>query len=430
MSEDTKLRLNSGKAAAAATGLPSELFDTASLGLFFGMSQLMDCAEHRAAELQCCLASVIDEPNEVMSWFPVVLRSDQMIPLESCSPCEEACGETGGFVHEIDSNVEGFCFIQNRITGASVTESVDCQLIRTGSRKFLRFMFNPFADSEDIWAPAEVSEFGVTHKRIYLWMYKAEFTTSYVRQYLAPLSGLPPSIHPDIHAAVLDLKIAPSDFQLRRLIGLISNSPVADADGTVEDVYTPADRTRIVVVDGRVYRGNVTVNPVVEVGQRVVAGDKLFDGFEYTDLSCEELDWDNVLYVPGSLFGLTDIPSIRLSINPVAVVLESVSRITFDVGPNSAAYWDYVYGRSDELVEDTLARLRGLSSVVPFEFFKQYKLNYGGIAVRLSGWLIGDNVAVVRALRKYMPPHRTLLLSILEPIPNQLLPADTPCCVI
>lgn len=425
---DVKRR--NGQAALAASGLPPELFDATAVGYFQGLAKLYTTVDMRAEELSQCLSDEIMYNHRRIAWMPLLLRSDQLRPLDACSPCEELCEVTGGFVYEIDGSIEDILVIQNRISECSASISLDFELITSGQRKFLRFFHNPFEAPTGTWAITENSSFGRVYRNLQAWMYCVMQRTDYVRRYLAPLTQASATLPSAIHAQLLQLRAAPNMLKFRTLLGQISASPVAQAAGVVTDVHVDASRGALVTVDDQLYRSDPAVTPVVAVGDTVVAGDRLFDGFEIAELGYEQVTWDTELRVSGELFGSADIPYIALSMTDVPVVIETPTRAVFNVGPHTNLYWDHVYGLSDAIAEETYSLISGRSAINPYAFFVEQRLNRGFVAVRLRGELIRNFTDVVRILHKCLPPGRALLLQVIGDIPAALLRATPPCCVI
>jgi hypothetical protein len=352
-----------------------------------------------------------------------------LVPLDHCSPCEEFCGITGGFVHELPSDIEDITILQNRITEHSADLVLDFELITSGQRKFLRLFRDPFNDTSE-WAVVEKAEYGVSFRELHVWGYSVLMQENYARRYLSPITQLAGDSSIELHNAVLSIRSRPSMAAFMHLLGVISQSPVADVAGTVTDTFTDSVRGSIVVISDRTYRSASGVLPIVVVGDSVVAGDRLFDGFEIAELGHQYVTWDTELRLPGELFNLANVPYLSLSLLDVPVTVSGVNRRVFDVGPSTGDYWDYVYSRDADLVLQTQQLLGGRASINPYAFFVEQRLRNGFVAVRLRGELITDSVDAVRILHKCLPPTRTLLLQIIGDVPAALQKSPPPCCVI
>lgn len=424
----TELQLQSGVVAAQSTGVDPGSLDSGTLGLLRGLSQAYVDGTLRYQELLAALSERVDSDIIRRQWLPLEIDSRYLQPAEACQACPAACEAAYGYVHPAPETLIGFSVIQNTILKPERAEIAEVMLLPGYRSPYLHFAHNPLLDTA--WLSTTRTQGGKDYRVLLIWLHLAEFTGDYVRRYISPLTQLPASVPATIHQQSLRIRSEPSVFNFLKLLGQISQSPVAEEDAVVTDVrpregnYGP-----LVVTTTQTYRASHFCQPIVSTSQRIVAGDRLFDGFEIAELGRHRPGWTPFLRVPGSYLNATDVPFLDLSYDD-QVVTVTTSRATFPVGEHSDAYWDYVYGRSADLSAQAYSAVVGRAAINPFEFFRDKKLGYGGIAVRLRGELIEQSADVVRVLHKYLPPHRSLILEIAEPVPKALQDKPPPCCVL
>lgn len=419
--------LQSGKSAAAFSGLYSDDVDAGTRGFHVGLSQLFANSYWRAQELDSALSFNLRNDDQCVQWLPCLLTEDQMLPVDACTHCPEACEFGAGWLHPAPATLTSCASIQSDILSAVRCETDSVKVLRANGQSFFHFAHNPFDDTG--WYVRVSRVTGREVRKIDAWLYLPKLDAQYSRRFLSPITGLSNVPVPVQHAA-MQCRIDPSNLNFRVLLGAITGSPVSVHHDTVLDVLPAMDgRSACVITQIGTYHGGSGVSPLVTPQQTLQPGDLLFDGFSIAELAYETPTWTNALRVPGVYLG-NAVPHIDLSFAPTSVVIESSTRATFSVGTHSVAYWDYAYGQSDELSEALFESLAGRSSVSPFQFFQEHSLRYGSVAVLLRGDLISDAVSAVRRLREFLPAYRALFLDISDPIPDSLLGNPPPCCAI
>lgn len=421
--------LYSGVSASSATGLPIEFRDPGLFGFHVGLSQLLYSAELRRQELNNCLAGRYLYSGRREQWWSLELRRDLMLPPNACSVCPDACAGSYGFLHPAPDGLTDCAVVQSSVIAPDVTMDACVNVIYDAEGgSFFHFAVDPFT----LPFPTRDKKInGNTTQVIDAWMHLAVFESQYTRRYLSPLSGLNQTVPDAVHEAFMHCLSVPSILSFLQLVGEITQSPVCTKPAVVTDLLLADDyRSSTVVTTDGTYSAGRFVVPVVSVGQAVIPGDQLFDGFYLSELSHQRPTWTDQLRIPGTVLSIPGVDYLDLAMDEVPVVVESSTRVTFDVGDHSDAYWDYLYSRDQSLTTSLRGSLIGMSSVSPYEFFRAQRLLYGVVALQLRGETMEETASVVPLLRQLLPPQRMLLLTITGQVPPVLQDRLSPCCII
>jgi hypothetical protein len=421
-----QLDLSTGLESRRATGLPKAFLDRGTYGIHVGMSQLLYSLQLRNKELADCLAARITSDDKYYQWYPIDLYSDQMLAADNCAICPDGCDDAFGYFHPAPVDLTGFTVLQSSVVSPEFSWSNEVQIVTHKSQRFFQFALNPFSFENVPFSVVRKS--GKEIKVLRLWAYLARFDADYTSKYLSPLTGLPSSVPADVHIKLLECKKIPSILNFKKLLGAMTGSPVSEGYGQVEVVLQAGEfRTFTVLNAGKAYHAGKFVIPTVSAGSYVIPGDNLFDGFELAELSHETPSFESDVIIPGEYLQIPGVDKLVLSNDNVEITYQD-SNPRFDLGPDSDAYWDFVYTRNPAFTAKVKEIISNKYSVVPFELFREHYLRYGAVYLRLRGETLEHTAQAVPILKYLLPPNRLLLLTITGEVPTYLRDKLPSCC--
>jgi len=329
----------------------------------------------------------------------------------------------------------------NRMTEPSVTLIQGIDFILTPGALTLRTdpFLNPNIPTTPIWANGQIVD-----QQADLWLFRPQFDQQTVYEQFGYLLRLRTKESSEEYRqlvnSLLDAIVGgTTENRIRLALSAITGTPLTrEAQETVEDVFLDNDGL-VVVTDQHAYRFPAEANPVVAIGDVVLAGDPLTDAVTFYEFNRGQTP--DAVQVPALALGrgvlaagyYSDLVFPNKTV-PWVITTDPAgqTRMSFEIGgfpTDVTQFWDSVHEagvasgrtlanlldtRTNKVGEPTAATLP--ATVNPLQFLCQNLLRDNAFLVRVRPEALGANAVgleYLRVLRKIIPPQ-TLMFVLVE----------------
>lgn len=252
---------------------------------------------------------------------------------------------SAGLVHRLDADLVSLPLLTDYIQNPTITLIEGLDYFIEDSRLILRV--DPFKLIDTI-EPIFDEAGNEIDQSVTLWAHNARRDSHLLEDCWGALLGLaaPSSAtYRELLCIVYDAIIGgTTELQLRRILGLLYGGLVCRSDETVETVASDADG-EFVVTDKHVYRGTGDAKTIVTVGDKLVAGDGLFDTVQFYNGQLPATAHE--LPIPAAMLDPA-IGSELVFPNKEVSIVQTDGRDTFEIkGQPSAVqcFWNILYNR-------------------------------------------------------------------------------------
>jgi hypothetical protein len=331
--------------------------------------------------------------------------------------------------------------IFNRIYDPSATLTRGLDFVIDGGR--LVFLRDPFADPRFAVAPVLDDTGRQVDRQLTFWLFRPAVDWQHVWVQFGYIMGirLPSSQeYKDLVNGLLDaITGCTATEQLDAMLAAVTGCPLARGAEVVQDIAAVGGML-LVITDRWAYRYATAAAPIVQVGDRVQAGDALVDTVETHYLNHGTIpDWLAALSVGAGLLQPGYLSDLTFSNVDTPVVVEpnvdGYTKVSWALGgfpADVAEFWDDVHrrgvqsgttlahmldGRPDPVGEPGPGSLP--TTINPLLFLAANYLRHNALLVRIRTGGFGPGalgLAQLRHLRRIVPPHEAVLIVIEMPV--------------
>lgn len=198
--------------------------------------------------------------------------------------------ETDSFSYAVDPKLKSVYQIFDKLIYPGVTLSQNCDFVIDEENNALVFAQDPFENPAFLRRGVYDANGALVDEEIILWGFKAKLDYKYVFEQFAYAINLhlkssenAKTFTNAIYSALLNGGATIS--ALNDAMSAICGAPIVKTDGEVVELITLDAHGLFISTDKNVYRFAATAIPVVEVGQRLRAGDVLIRAFEIVEFT-------------------------------------------------------------------------------------------------------------------------------------------------
>jgi hypothetical protein len=365
--------------------------------------------------------------------------------------------QTNLYAARVDKELVEVNSIYDKILLPSFSLIVGIDFVIDRVNSVLLFTQNPF-DLPGVVPTGEYRDGGITEESITLWGFKAKL--DYNRLFTQFAYAVNMRLKSSENAkkflnAIFDGLVAAgaSASVLESALSAICDIPIVENDGEVVETIAQDNRGLFIATDKQVYRFADTVAPLVAVGDRLKAGDKLSNAFEVVSLNAGQLPvhvtalaldsgFTSACYYSDLIFENIDVPLEVVEDHP-----SGFTYVKFRVGgfpPDVQKFFDEMHARGIESLDGdpapecvpprqlggTLAHKLDLrktpigeptaddlpETINPLKFIVENVLKNNTTLVIIRVSELGKNhlgLYNIRHIRQLLPPHTALIFNYL-----------------